>query len=373
MKSYGLKSFKDVDWVSTLFLTLTPITTIALSIIYFTQETFNPWFILLFFFFYYATGLSITGGYHRLFAHKTYEANVIVKMFYLLFGGAAFQNSVRKWATDHRIHHRYVDKDEDPYSINKGFWYAHFIWMLKKVDSQTDAKMRKIYAKDLDKDPLIAWQDRHYIPLAISVGFVLPALIGWAMGSWVGGLLFGGFLRMVIVHHFTFFINSLCHYWGYQPYTDENTARDNAVLALFTYGEGYHNFHHLFHADYRNGIKWYHHDPTKWMIRFFSWISFTKNLKKVSDYEIFRAKMLMKEKQLAARSSTEMNFVQSTLANFKSKTDEAYARLDQLKKEYQLMKDNLQYSERYNQLKKELALTKREFQYYCQQWRLCLR
>lgn len=372
MSSKVFKSFADIDWVSTLFLTLTPVTAIVLGVIYFSHEVFNPWFILLFAFFYFATGMSITGGYHRLFAHKSYEAGTFVKLFYILFGGAAFQNSVRKWVIDHRIHHRYVDQNDDPYSINKGFWYAHFLWMLKKEDHQTTLHMRKNYSRDLDKDPLIVWQHKYYVPLAIAVGFVLPALIGAAMGSWLGGLFFGGFLRMVVVHHFTFFINSLCHYWGFQPYTDENTARDNGILAVFTYGEGYHNFHHLFHADYRNGIRWYHYDPTKWMIRFFYYLSFVKNLKKTSEYEIFRAKMMMKEKRLSQKSIHQLTFVESALGQFKLKTDEAYQRWIQLKAEYQVVKRSINSNERYEQIKKELQLAREEFNYCCRQWRLCV-
>ncbi|MBY0313898.1 MAG: fatty acid desaturase [Bdellovibrionales bacterium] len=367
-------SIKKLDWVSTLFLTLTPIATVGFGIYYFRTETFNPWFILLFTFFYYATGMSITGGYHRLFAHKSYEANTAVKMFYLLFGGAAFQNSVKKWASDHRIHHRYVDTNDDPYSINKGFWYAHLFWMFLKEEDQSKEGLRKTYSRDLDKDPLIAWQHKYYVPLAIGMGFVLPALIGAAMGSWVGGLFFGGLLRMVIVHHFTFFINSLCHFWGFQPYTDTNTARDNGLLAVFTYGEGYHNFHHLFHADYRNGIRWYHFDPTKWMIKAFALLTLAKNLKKVPDYEIFRAKMIMKEKRLAAKAQNHLTFVESTLAHFKVKADEAHLRLDKLRAEYQQLRESFDnsYAEKLANIKKEMALAKREFNYCCQQWRLCL-
>lgn len=372
-----MKQFlKKVDWVSTIFLTATPIATVYFAWLYFSTETFNPWFILLFAFFYFATGMSITGGYHRLFAHNSYEANTFVKCMYLFFGAAAFQNSVKKWAIDHRVHHRYVDLDTDPYSINKGFWYAHFLWMCEKTDNR-DTPRYKNYGRDFEKDPLVMWQDKHYVLLASFASFGFPALIGLAMGSWVGGLLFGGLLRMVIVHHFTFFINSACHYWGWQPYTDTNTAKDNGFLALFTYGEGYHNFHHIFHNDYRNGIRWYHFDPTKWMIKSMSYLNMVYNLKKTPDYEIFKAKMTMIEKRALAKTSRQI-MIDQVIANlkhraeeFKLRADEAHARFAQLKRDYEMAKADFQLrnSEKMEHLRRELRAAKREFKMACYQWK----
>lgn len=196
---------KQIEWPSLIFLTATPIAAIATGIWYFQTETFNPWMLAVFFFFYHATGMSVTAGYHRLFAHKAYEANKFVKALYLFFGAGAFQNSTRKWVIDHRIHHRYVDEEQDPYCINKGFWYAHFLWMCKKEDWRSTT-MGNGYARDIDKDPMIVFQDKYYIPIASVSCFVVPALVGWAMGSWLGGLFFGGTLRLVVVHHCTFFV-----------------------------------------------------------------------------------------------------------------------------------------------------------------------
>jgi stearoyl-CoA desaturase (delta-9 desaturase) len=98
-------------------------------------------------------------------------------------------------------------------------------------------------------------------------------------------------------HHFTFFINSLAHMWGERPYTDENTARDNAVLAVLTYGEGYHNFHHIFAHDYRNGVRWWQWDPTKWMIAGLQWVGLTRRLKRTPQFQIQRALLAMQFKQ----------------------------------------------------------------------------
>jgi stearoyl-CoA desaturase (delta-9 desaturase) len=114
-------------------------------------------------------------------------------------------------------------------------------------------------------------------------------MLGWLTGDVLGMLLLAGFLRLVVSHHFTFFINSLAHIWGSQPYTEENTARDNPVVALLTYGEGYHNFHHMFAHDYRNGVRAWQWDPSKWFIAFMSWLGLAKNLKRVPWFKVQRA------------------------------------------------------------------------------------
>jgi stearoyl-CoA desaturase (Delta-9 desaturase) len=364
--------FKQIDWVSTLFLTLTPILTIPLTIYYFQTETFNYWMIPIFIFFYYAMGLSITGGYHRLFAHCAYEAPAIIRFLYLFFGAGAYQNSARKWVIDHRLHHRYVDREKDPYSINKGFWYAHFFWMCLKEEWR-ESDLAKPYTKDLDKDRLIVLQDRYYFTIATFSCFVVPAIVGWAFGSWVGGLLFGGLLRMVVVHHFTFFINSACHYWGRQPYTDQNTARDNGFLALFTYGEGYHNFHHIFHADYRNGIRWYHYDPTKWLIRFMSFFKLANNLKVTPDFEIFKAKMQMAEKKLRNQKDIQWNRVEWILENFKKRAEEANQRFWQLHRDYETIKNGFSAPQQIQQLRVDLRQAQKDLEQICNQWKRCLK
>ena len=119
----------------------------------------------------------------------------------------------------------------------------------------------------------------------------------YLVGDVWGTVLLMGLLRLVVSHHFTFFINSLAHMWGKQPYTDENTARDNFWLALLTYGEGYHNFHHIFQYDYRNGVKWWQFDPTKWLILSLSWLGLTKNLKRIPNFTIRKAELLMQFKR----------------------------------------------------------------------------
>jgi len=231
--------------------------------------------------------LSITCGYHRLFAHATYEAHPALRLAYLLFGAMALQNSALLWSAGHRTHHRYIDDPErDPYCARRGFWFSHIGWMLRNYPSgEPDLNT----VRELQRDPLVMWQHRHYLPLALIMNFGLPLLIGWASGDILGVLLLGGVLRLVVSHHLTFCINSLAHIVGIQPYTDENTARDNAVVALLTFGEGYHNFHHMFAHDYRNGVRWWQWDPSKWLIYAMHWIGLTSDLKRVPWFKIQRS------------------------------------------------------------------------------------
>jgi stearoyl-CoA desaturase (delta-9 desaturase) len=284
----------EIDWVNTIFLTSTPVIAAILSFIYFKTHGFEWTQIALAIVFYFATGIAITAGYHRLLSHRAYSASSFVKFLYLILGAAAFQNSALKWCSDHRVHHRHVDHEKDPYNINKGFFWAHIGWIFYKEQNSEPTH----YPKDLLNDKLVMWQHRNYLWLAVVVGFVLPAVIGHFLGSALGGLALAGVLRVVFVHHCTFFINSLCHIVGTRPYTDTNTARDSYVMALFSYGEGYHNYHHYFPSDYRNGIRWYHFDPTKWLIKSLSFVGLVRDLKKVPEKLINQAKEEMRTKKV---------------------------------------------------------------------------
>lgn len=283
-----------IDWVNTLFLTITPFASVVLAWIYFKNNGLQYSQIALAVAFYYITGISITAGYHRLLSHRTYQASNLVKFIYLLFGAATFQNSALKWCSDHRVHHNHVDGDKDPYNIKKGFLYAHIGWIFFK-----EPNLETKFPKDLTNDKLVMWQHRNYPWLCVAVGFGLPTLLGYSLGSALGGFALAGMMRVVFVHHCTFFINSLCHMVGTRPYTDTNTARDSAIMAVLSYGEGYHNYHHFFPTDYRNGIRWYHFDPTKWLIRSLAFVGLTKELKRVPERLISQAKYEMKIKKLS--------------------------------------------------------------------------
>jgi stearoyl-CoA desaturase (delta-9 desaturase) len=167
-------------------------------------------------------------------------------------------------------------------------------WMLRKYPS---GEVNFDNVKNLMNDPIVMWQYKYYLPITLSMNFGIPIALGLIFGDVLGMLLLAGVARLVLAHHITFFINSIAHKWGSQPYTDDNTARDNTFFAFLTHGEGYHNYHHIFQNDYRNGIRWFHWDPTKWFIKACSWIGLTKNLKRVPDFKIQRAKVKMQFKR----------------------------------------------------------------------------
>jgi stearoyl-CoA desaturase (delta-9 desaturase) len=246
-----------------------------------------------------ANGMAITAGYHRLWAHRAYDAHWTVRLLYLVFGTMALQNSVFAWCSGHRKHHLHVDdEDLDPYSARRGFWFSHIGWMLREYPS---GELDFSNIADLRKDPLLAFQHRYYVPLALGVNFGLPILAGLMFHDVWGMLILAGFLRLVWSHHVTFFINSLAHMWGGRPYTDENTARDNPVIAVLTYGEGYHNFHHMFAHDYRNGVRWWQWDPTKWLIAALQPLGLTRRLKRTPVFQIQRALLAMQFRRAQAR------------------------------------------------------------------------
>jgi stearoyl-CoA desaturase (delta-9 desaturase) len=274
--------------------------------------------------FLYLNGLSITGGYHRLWAHKAYEASPALKWFYAFWGAGALQNSILVWASDHRRHHRHVDDNErDPYSAGRGLWFSHIGWMLRQYrTTETDFSN----AKDLQRDPIVMWQEKHYLALTVFMNVGLPLLLGIWHGDIIGTLLIVGLLRLVINHHVTFFINSLAHFWGSRPYTETNSARDNGFLAFLTYGEGYHNYHHIFQTDYRNGIRWWQWDPTKWLIALCSRVGLASNLNTVSDFKIQRA-MLDAQFERARKKLAESHSSESMRA--------------MLEREYQLFTESI--------------------------------
>jgi len=289
-----------IRWTNSIFLIGTFTTTVTAVPLYIWHFGLDAFQVGLFFFFLIATGISITLGYHRLFSHLTFKAKWPVKMFTLLFGAAAFEGSAIAWSADHRRHHKFVDHEEDPYDISRGLFHAHIGWLLFRTGPDTPLT----WVRDLKKDRLAWWQHEYYVPIAITVAFALPAAIGWLYGGPVaalGAFLIAGIARVVVVHHMTFCINSLCHWIGDRPYSTDCTARDSLLMAVFTFGEGYHNYHHEFQHDYRNGVRPWQFDPTKWTIWLLSKIGLVSGLRKVPEEKILKARIAEQDRHLQAK------------------------------------------------------------------------
>ena len=328
-----------INWIPATILVATPIAAAIITPWYlFTHQVSAPvWGVFGAFMVW--TGISITAGYHRLLSHRAYKAHPIVKNFLLLGSTFAVQGSAFDWVSGHRTHHRHVDdRLEDPYSAKRGFFFSHMGWMLRNYPS---GKFDYKNIPDLTKDRTLQIQHKYYglWVAALNVGAV--AAIGWLLGDVWGTLVIVGLLRLVLTHHFTFFINSLCHMFGSRPYTDTNTARDNFFLALFTWGEGYHNYHHFFQYDYRNGVKWWQYDPTKWLIAGLSKLGLTTELRTVDDTTIKHAEVQMQfkaaQQQIDTVTSSGID-IPHAMKSFQDRIKFEYDAFTQTVEEWQALK-----------------------------------
>ncbi len=313
----------------------------------------------------YLTGLSITAGYHRFYAHRSYRAKPVIETILLFFGAMAGQGSALRWAFDHRLHHAHVDTDDDPYSIKKGFWYAHFLWILEKP--------RKIDPKvvpDLMKNPLVQFQDRHIGILMILTNLIAFLLVGWLLNDYLGAFFLASWTRLFALHHFTWFINSLAHTWGDKPFCQEQSAVNNYIIALLTFGEGYHNFHHTYANDYRNGIRWYHFDPTKWLIWILNKFGLTSGLKRMDSYTIKKRLVLQRKELLLERLCglcyIKKDELEKTILELSDRIVNKIAEANQLKEHYRQVRKEGKERERLKEVKQQINQVKRSLK---QDWR----
>lgn len=316
----------------------------------------------------YLTGLSITAGYHRLYSHRSYKAHPIVEFFVLFFGTMAAQGSVLRWSFDHRLHHAHVDTDEDPYSIKKGFWYAHMLWLWEKP-RPIDPKI----VPDLQKNKLVMFQHHYYGALLTLTNAITVFSVGWIFNDYFGAFLFAFALRTFILHHCTWFINSLAHTWGDKPFCQEQSAVNNYIIAILTFGEGYHNFHHTFANDYRNGIRWYHFDPTKWLIWSLNKIGFAWDLKLV-DHATISRRLIIEKKQLLNEKLENLWYVkkeelEKNVNELVDKILEELNRLASLKKKYREFKRSYNEKTTLIAVKKELKRLHKQVKGDLKAWR----
>ena len=244
----------------------------------------------------FLTEIGIGGAYHRYYAHRCYTLSRPAEAVLLFLATLALQGSALRWSFDHRLHHAYVDTDGDPYSIKKGFWYAHMMWLFDEP-----RPLRSKIVNDLEQNPLVMFQHRYYGYLSIGSNAALWLLVGWLVGDFLGAFVLVWWTRLLVSHHLTWFVNSLAHCWGEKTYSKEQSAVDNYILAVLTVGEGYHNYHHTFPNDYRNGVRWYHFDPTKWTIWTLSKLGLASDLKRFSRYRIGKRLVLEDRRVLLER------------------------------------------------------------------------
>lgn len=283
--------WKEINWLSFTVLTVTPIIGIIGA-----RFTKLRWETFLFSIFYYhVTGLGITAGYHRLWSHRSYNASKPLQYFLALAGAGAVQGSIKWWTRKHRAHHRYTDTELDPYQVHMGLYWSHVGWMIVKPRRKPGIAD----VSDLSKNEVIKFQHKYYVLIFLLMAFIVPTMIPWlGWGDAQGGYVYAAVLRLCFVHHSTFCVNSLAHWLGETPFDDKHTPRDHLITALCTIGEGYHNFHHQFPMDYRNAIKWYQYDPTKWFIWACQQVGLASHLKVFPDNEVRKGELTMQLKKL---------------------------------------------------------------------------
>ena len=232
--------------------------------------------VFLFVGMYLLTGLGITVGFHRLLTHRSFKTQPWLRGLFGILGSAAIEGPVISWVADHRKHHTFSDEHGDPHSPHvdhgggwkgamKGLFHAHMGWIF--IHTQRGNKER--FAPDLIKDPVINWVDRTFLLWAI-LGLLIPFFLGWIIGgtlfAGLTGLLWGGLVRVFVLHHFTYSINSLCHTFGRRDFDTTDHSRNLALIAIPTLGEAYHNSHNAFPTSATHGLRWCQIDISSWVI-----------------------------------------------------------------------------------------------------------
>lgn len=295
------KKLTKIDWGNTLFIVGYHLALLIGLPFYYLSHSPQKGLYLVAALLIYLPGLAISIGYHRLYSHKTYKTRPVIEVILLFFGSLATQGSALKWAYEHRHHHSYVDTDRDPYSIKKGFLFAHVLWLFTKAPP-----IDKKVVVDLYANKLLTFQHRFYALIMFATNILTTLFIGYLFNDYLGALVICWGIRLFFLHHFTWFINSAAHTWGSQSISKEHTAVDNYMLSFLTFGEGYHNYHHSFANDYRVGARWYQWDPAKWVIWTLSKFNLTKDLKRASYYRV-------KEKMLKVRTEEIKNMLKNSL------------------------------------------------------------
>jgi stearoyl-CoA desaturase (Delta-9 desaturase) len=225
---------------------------------------------------YALTGLGITVGFHRLYTHRSFSTSAPLRALLGVLGSAAVEGPLIEWVANHRKHHQFSDLPGDPHSPNlehalglrgalAGLYHAHIGWILHG-DARAEEQR---YAKDLLSDPVARFVDRGFL-LWVLAGLAFPFALGAALTGTLAGaltaLLWGGAVRMFLLHHSTFSINSLCHFFGRRRFGTSDQSRNLAWLAIPTFGEAWHNNHHAFPTSARHGLRWWQVDPSAWLI-----------------------------------------------------------------------------------------------------------
>lgn len=237
-------------------------------------------------FLYTLSGLGITAGAHRLWAHRSYKARFPLRVILMIFNTIAFQDAAMHWARDHRVHHKYSETDADPHNATRGFFFSHIGWLLCRKHPDVKEAGKKLDISDLKADPVLDFQQKYYLILMPILCFLIPTMIPiycWGeslRNAWFVATMF----RYTFILNVTWCVNSAAHKWGDKPYDKEISPSQNPSVAIFALGEGWHNYHHVFPWDYKTAeLGNYRMNLTTAFIDFFAKIGWAYDLKTVSD------------------------------------------------------------------------------------------
>ena len=237
---------------------------------------FNLWMLLALVLSYAIRMFGVTAGYHRYFSHRSYKLGRVPQFLLAFLAQTSAQKGVLWWASHHRDHHAYSDSEQDVHSPKQhGFWHSHVGWILSTANTGHDAGN----IKDFTKFPELRFLSAYH--------WICPWLLGilaFKLGQWTGvgglsGLLWVFLIPTVLLWHGTFTINSLCHVWGSRRFETTDTSRNNWVLALLTFGEGWHNNHHAYQSSCRQGLRWWEVDPTYYALKVFGWLGVARDIR----------------------------------------------------------------------------------------------
>ncbi|MBX3365305.1 MAG: fatty acid desaturase [Phycisphaeraceae bacterium] len=266
---------------------VTPLAGVIVATILLWGVAFNWVYLVLLAGMYLATGFGITVGYHRLFTHKSFDTPRPVAFIIGALGSMAAQGSILQWAGMHRQHHQHSDGEHDPHTphasgdgvlgVLRGLWHAHVGWIVSRGKRVQDR-----YITDLRQDRIVRVHSRLF-PVWVVVGLALPAVLGGLLTlSWLGvllGFLWAGLVRIFLVHHVTWSVNSVCHFWGTRPFRSHDESRNNVIFGILALGEGWHNNHHAFPTSARHGLRWWQIDLSYLLIRGLALVGLARNVR----------------------------------------------------------------------------------------------
>lgn len=234
--------------IAVLFVVVVPF----LGTLYAMVMLWNQWVdwldVTLMLVLYVISGMGITVGFHRMLTHKSFEAKPWVKRLLLIAGTMAVEGDATTWASTHIQHHAHSDGEDDPHSPLEGLWHSHVGWLFSHKNNI------EVYGTWLKKDPDVVWVSKTWL-VWVALGLIIPtAIAGWS------GLIWGGLLRIFLTHHITWSVNSICHTFGRRDYQTRDASRNNFIVGLLAFGEGWHNNHHAFPTSARHGLHWWQVD-----------------------------------------------------------------------------------------------------------------